>query len=64
MSDPAIDGIHLTKKYYKDFSPTDLQWTVSKVDDDFTLYDLFRLVYHANLMTPGIFSTFGMYPAA
>ena len=60
MSDPASDGIHLTKEYYKDFLPTDLQWTVSKVDDDFTLYDLFRLVYHADQMIPGIFATMGM----
>lgn len=60
MSDPASDGIHLSKEYYKDFLPTDLQWTVSEVDDDFTLYDLFRLVYHADLMVPGIFATMGM----
>lgn len=60
MSDPAKDGIHLTKDYYREFLPTDLQWNVTKVDDDFTLYDLFRIVYHANLMIPGIFSTMGM----
>lgn len=60
MSDLAMDGIHLTKEYYKDFLPTDLQWDVTKVDDDFTLYDLFRLVYHADRMIPGIFTTMGM----
>lgn len=60
MSDPASDGIHLTQEYYKDFLPTDLQWTVTKIDDNFTLYDLFRLVYHANHMIPGIFATLGM----
>lgn len=60
MNDPASDGIHLTKEYYKDFLPTDLQWAVSKIDDDFTLYDLFRLVYHANQIIPGIFATMGM----
>lgn len=60
MSDPATNGIHLTKKYYKDFLPTDLQWDVTKIDDDFTLYDLFRLIYHADQITPGIAVTFGM----
>jgi hypothetical protein len=60
MSDPTTNGIHLTKDYYKDFLPTDLQWCVSKVDDDFTLYDLFRLVHHAEMMIPGISSTMGM----
>lgn len=60
MSNPASDGIHLTKEYYKDFLPTDLQWNVTKIDDDFTLYDLFRLVYHANQMIPDIFTAMGM----
>ena len=60
MSNPASDGIHLTKEYYKDFLPTDLQWTVTKVDEDFTLYNLFRLVYRADQMIPGIFATMGM----
>jgi len=60
MSDSVSDGIHLTKDYYKDFLPTDLQWTVTSVATDFTLYDLFRLVYHANHMIPGIFATMGM----
>ncbi len=60
MSDLALTGIHLTKEYYKDFLPTDLQWNVTSVSDDFTLYDLFRLVYHADLMIPGIFTTMGM----
>jgi len=60
MSDPSASGIHLTKDYYKDFLPTDLQWNVSKVDDNFTLYDLFRLIYHAEMMIPGISTTMGM----
>lgn len=60
MNDPAYDGIHLTKEYYKDFVPTDLQWAVTKVDEDFTLYDLFHLVHCANKMVPGIFVTMGM----
>lgn len=60
MNDAASNGIHLTKDYYKDFLPTDLQWSVTKIDDNFTLYDLFRLVYHANHMIPGIFTTMGM----
>ena len=54
------NGIHLSKIYYKDFLPTDLQWNVLEVDEDFTLYDLLRLVYHANHMVPGIFATMGM----
>lgn len=61
MSDPAHDGIHLTKEYAREgFLPTDLQWTVTKVADDFTLYDLFRLVYQADIMIPGTSVTFGM----
>ena len=60
MSDISRDGIHLTKDYYKDFLPTDLQWTVTQVDRDFTLYDLFRLVNQADTMIPGIFVTMGM----
>lgn len=60
MNDPSTYGIHLTKEYYKNFSPTDLQWTVTKIDDDFTLYDLFRLVHHADLIIPGIFFTMGI----
>lgn len=60
MSDLATTGIHLTRDYYKDFLPTDLQWNVTSVSDDFTLYDLFRLVYHAGLMIPNIAATMGM----
>lgn len=60
MSDLAINGIHLTKDYHKDFLPTDLQWNVTEIDDDFTLYDLFHLVYQASLMIPKIFATMGM----
>ena len=60
MSDVSTDGVHLTKDYYRDFLPTDLQWEVSEIDDNFTLYDLFRLVHHANLMIPGIAATMGM----
>lgn len=60
MSDVAKDGVHLTKEYYKDFLPTDLPWEVTNVDDDFTLYDLFRLVYHVDMMIPGIAATMGM----
>ena len=32
-------GIHLTKDYYKEFSPTDLQWNVEEVAAHFTPYD-------------------------
>lgn len=60
MSNPAKDGVHLTKEYYKDFLPTDMQWGVTHIDDDFTLYDLFRLVYCAQHMIPDIFTTMGM----
>lgn len=60
MSDKAINGIHLTKDYYKDFMPSDLQWNVSEVANDFTLYDLFFLVYRMELDVLGITVTFGM----
>lgn len=60
MSDKAFNGIHLTRDYYKDFMPPDLQWNVSEVADDFTLYDLFFLVYRMELSVPGIAATFGM----
>ena len=62
MSNPASCGIHLTKEYYKDFLPTDLQWSVAKVDDDFTLYDLFRLVYQIDITmgVSNIAATMGM----
>ncbi len=60
MSDPAENGIKITKDYYKDFLPTDLQWDVTSVSDDFTLLDLFKLVYFANKIIPNIAATFGM----
>lgn len=60
MSDPAINGIHLTKDYYKDFLPTDLQWNITEIDEDFTLYDLFMIIDHAQQMIPGIPATMGM----
>ena len=60
MSDLATDGIHLTKKYYKDFLPTDLQWNVTSIADNFTLYDIFMLVYQAEIVIPSIVSAFGM----
>jgi hypothetical protein len=44
-------NIKLTKEYCKNgFLPTDLQWPVEEVADDFTLYDLFCLVNHAEIM--------------
>lgn len=55
-----MNGVHLTKKYYKYFLPTDLQWPIEKIDDDFTLYDLFMLVEYAHIMMPRIFATMGM----
>lgn len=54
------NGIHLTKDYYEKFSPTDLQCNVEEVDDDFTLYDLFFLVYFMDKVIPGIHSAMGM----
>ena len=47
MVNDLIDhNIHLTKKYAKGgFVPADLQWPVAEVAEDFTLYDLFRLIY-------------------
>jgi hypothetical protein len=61
MSDHTSDGIHLTKEYAREeFIPYDLQWNVSEIANDFTLYDLFCLVYKANLITPGIAASMGM----
>lgn len=61
MSDSAMDSIYLTKKYSREeFLPTDLWREISKIDDDFTLYDLFRLVWRANTIIPGICVAFGM----
>lgn len=60
MSDPSSDGIHLTKNYHESFSPTDLQWEVSKIDNDFTLYDLFVLIRRIDNLIPGITACFGM----
>lgn len=61
MRDPSCEGIHLTKKYAREeFIPTDLQWEVAEITDDFTLYDLFCLVRRAENITPGIAATFGM----
>lgn len=55
------DNIKLTKEYCKNgFLPTDLQWPVEEIADDFTLYDLFRLVHYADMMIPGIPATLGM----
>jgi hypothetical protein len=61
MSDPSSEGINLTKGYFrKDFQLSDFQWDVTKVDDDFTLYDLFRLVNFAERLSPGISASLGM----
>lgn len=60
MNNPSKDGIKLTKEYYKKFLPTDLKWNVTKITDDFTLYDLFRLVYQAEVMVPDICAALGM----
>ncbi len=61
MSDPSTHGVHLTKRYHKDeFGPSDFQWSVTKIDDDFTLYDVFKLISLAERITPGISKIFGM----
>ncbi len=65
MSNPALDGIHLTKKYAlmmgtNRFQPSDLQWPVTKVAEDFTLHDLFLLIYSINGMIPDITRALGM----
>ncbi|KKN91108.1 hypothetical protein LCGC14_0219730 [marine sediment metagenome] len=55
------NDICLTKEYARDgFVPTDLQWQIDKIAEDFTLYDLFRLVYQADIIVPGICATLGM----
>lgn len=61
MNDPAIEGITITKEYcINGFVPNDLQWNVVDIDGDVTLYDIFRLVYQAEIMVPGIAVVFGM----
>jgi len=61
MSNPADNGIHLTKGYFrKNFQLSDFQWSITKVDDDFTLYDLFRLVNFAERLSPKISDSLGM----
>ena len=59
--DPSAFGVHLTKQYHRDdFRPSDFQWSVTEISDDFTLYDVFKLVALAERVTPGIAKTFGM----
>lgn len=60
-SDNETFDIHLTKQYCKEnFGPGDFQWSVTKIADDFTLYDVFKLVHLAETITPGIAKIFGM----
>jgi len=59
--DPSTHGVHLTKQYHRDdFKPNDFQWSVTEIADDFTLYDVFKLIALAERVTPGIAKTFGM----
>ncbi len=59
--DPSTHGVHLTKQYHRgDFRPSDFQWSVTKIADDFTLYDVFKLISLAEIITPGIAKIFGM----
>lgn len=59
--DPSAFGVHLSKQYHREhFGPSDFQWSVTKIDDDFTLYDVFKLVALAERVTPGIAKTLGM----
>jgi hypothetical protein len=61
MNDPSTEGIKITKEYCKNgFVPSDLQWEISSIDENVTLYDVFRLVYQINILIPGIPSAFGM----
>ncbi len=61
MSDAASEGIKITKEYCKNgFVPSDLQWEISEIDENITLYDVFRLVYQINILIPGIHTAFGM----
>ncbi len=61
MCDPSSEGIHLTKGYFrKNFQLSDFQWNVTKIEEDFTLYDLFRLVNFAERLSPGISASLGM----
>lgn len=55
------DNINLTKEYAREeFVPSDLQWQMDEIAENFTLYDLFCLVYRAEVLVPGICATFGM----
>lgn len=54
-----MDDIKLTKEY-KIKSLTDLQWPVDEVADDFTLYDLFKIVNEVEETFPGLAAIFGM----
>ena len=59
--DPSAFGVHLTKQYHREhFQPSDFQWSVTKIDDDFTLYDIFKLIALAERVTPGIAKILGM----
>lgn len=59
--DPSVFGIQLTKQYHREhFQPSDFQWSVTEIADDFTLYDVFKLVALAERTSPGIAKIFGM----
>lgn len=61
MDDPSKHEVHLTKEYTRGrFRPSDLQWPVTEVADDFTLYDLFLLIKFADTMISDIPETLGM----
>ncbi len=52
-------GLTLTKDYR--ICPFDFQKDVLKIADDFTLFDLFKMVYEAEKEYPWITMTFGMF---
>lgn len=52
------DDIVLSKNY--ELTLNDLQWPVSEVSTDFTLYDLFTMVAALDNQMPGIAAAFGM----
>lgn len=61
MNDTLKHEVHLTKEYARGrFRPSDLQWPVTEVANDFTLYDLFLLIKFADTMISDISETLGM----
>ena len=53
-----MSSVELTPEY--ELCPSDLQWPVESVSEDFTLFDLFRLIHHAQQDCPQLPDMLGM----